>query len=812
MGAAVRAAGGGGPLKGLRVIDLSTEITGPYASKLFADAGADVVKVESPSGDPLRRWTASGQRLAENEDGALFHYLNASKRSIVADLEDEAERSFVATLVDAADVVIESFGPGGAEARGLGWESLHARSPHTTLVSISAWGGDGPWADRPSTEFTLQAATGSTAQRGLPARGPVGSGGRIGEWIPGVYAAVGGLTGWLSARRTGEGQHIDLSVFECLCLCMTVYYDLNSQFFPGPLPQMIDTPSIEPAKDGWVGLCTVTGQQWKDFCALIGEPELSEDERFYDAKARMEHIDFIHGIIHAYTKKHTVDEIVELMSLARIPVNPLGDGRTLLEMDHLRERKVFLQNPAGFLQPRPPYRLWPNGIRRETQGPTVLPAPKLGEHTTEIRAELAQPSRPAPEGGNAFPFEGLRVLDLTAFWAGPVGTSYLAELGADVIKLESIQRPDAMRFAGSVMNDSMWEFNPIHHGCNSSKRDLTLHLDSEEGMRLAKQLMAKADVIVENFSPRVMENWGLDWETIHELNPRTILVRMPSFGLDGPWRDRVGFAMNIEQVSGLAWLTGYDDLPLVVRGACDPMGGLHAVFALTLALEERRRSGEGQLVEVPLMEPALAITAEQVIEWSGYGAFLEREQNRGPYAAPQGIYPCSDRDEMDAGPGWVAIAVATDAQWQALRRALDDPAWARDPSLASAKGRRDAHDAIDEQLRSWTSARTRRQAAEALRAAGVPAEECINSHTLHPNPQLEHRGFFQVMEHSLVGPVRYPGLPMQFSGLPRGLRRAPAPLLGQHNEEILRDELGLSDQEIEKLRLDKVIGTRPTFM
>jgi crotonobetainyl-CoA:carnitine CoA-transferase CaiB-like acyl-CoA transferase len=805
------AASEAGPLDGLRVLDLSSQITGPYATKLFVDAGADVVKLESPSGDPLRRWTASGHKLAPGETGALFHYLNAGKRSVVADLGTDAGRALGEKLVDGADLVFESFGPGGAARRGLGWEVVRARNPRCSLVSISPWGLDGPWADRPSTEFTLQAATGSVANRGHPSRGPVAAGGRIGEWIPGVYAAIGALSAWRSARRTGAGQHVDLSVFETLCLSMTIYHDLNSQFFEGPLPQSIETPSIEPAKDGWVGLSTVTGQQWKDFCTLIGEPELSKDERFYDAKARMEHLDFIQGVIWRYTKAHTVDEIIEVMSHARIPVNPLGDGRTLLQMDHLKERRVFIENPAGFAQPRPPYRL--SAVKR-TAEPTVRPAPELGEHSAELAAELASPgARPEPpEGGGPLPYGGLRVLDLTAFWAGPVATSFLAELGADVIKVESIQRPDFMRFAGSVRNETMWEFNPINHGCNSSKRDITLHVDSEEGMALLKRLIAKADVVVENFSPRVLENWSLDWSSVHALNPSAILVRMPSFGLDGPWRDRVGFAMNIEQVSGLAWLTGYDDIPLVVRGACDPLGGMHAVFALGLALEERRRSGEGQLVEVPLLEPAIGIAAEQVIEQTAYGAFLERSQNRSPAAAPQGVYPCSDPTETGEGPGYVALAVATDAQWDALRRVLGDPPWARDPALASAAGRRAAHDAIDAHLAAWSSVRTRRGAAETLVAGGVPAHECINPHSLFPNPQLEHRGFFQELEHPLVGTLRYPGQPMRFSGLPRQLRRAPAPMLGEHNEQVLRDELGLSDAEIEALREKSVIGTRPKFM
>jgi crotonobetainyl-CoA:carnitine CoA-transferase CaiB-like acyl-CoA transferase len=710
-------------------------------------------------------------------------------------------------LVVSADIVIENFGPGGADALGIGWQAIQARNRRCSLVSISPWGGTGPWAERPSTEFTLQAATGSTAQRGLPARGPVGSGGRIGEWIPGVYAASGGLSAWLSARRTGHGHHVDLSMFECLCLSMTVYHDLNSQFFEGPLPQAIDTPSIEPTKDGWVGLCTITGQQWKDFCGMIGQAELAEDERYYDAKIRMQHLDFIHSIIHGYTRQHTVDEIIEAMSLVRVPVNPLGNGRTLLEMDHLQAREVFVDNPAGFKQPRPPYRL--SGDERK---PAPRAAPRLGEHTDEILAEAGAGNRPVAEGGGPLPYEGLRVIDFSAFWAGPVGTSFLAELGADVIKIESIQRPDGMRFAGSVRNDTMWEFNAVNHGCNSSKRDLTLNLDSEQGLALAKRLIAKADVVVENFSPRVFENWGLGWETIHALNPRAIMVRMPSFGLDGPWRERVGFAMNIEQVSGLAWLTGYDDLPLVVRGACDPMAGMHAVFALGLALEIRRKTGRGQFVEVPLVEPAINIAAEQVIEWTAYGAFLEREQNRSPYAAPQGVYPCADRGENNDSPGWVAIAVANDSQWSALRSVLGDPEWARDPALASPTGRRAAHNRIDGEIRAWTLGRTSVEAANTLAAAGVPATECINPHSLWPNPQLEDRDFFQVVEHSLVGAVRYPGQPMSFSGLPRALRRSPAPLLGEHNEEVLREELGLGDEEIEKLREDKVIGNRPTFM
>jgi crotonobetainyl-CoA:carnitine CoA-transferase CaiB-like acyl-CoA transferase len=791
------------PLAELRVVDLSSEIAGPYCTKLLVDAGAEVVKVEAPDGgDPLRRWTASGAELPEGEDGALFRYLNASKRSIALDLESPDGRAGALDLAATADLVVESFGPGVRERLGLSLEALQPRNPALSLVSISPWGDSGPWARRPATEFTLQAASGSIGYRGLRDRPPVAAGGRLGEWIAGSFAALGGTSAWLSARNTGSGQHVDVSMFEAMQLCMTVYGDLNGQFFDGPLPRAVEIPSIEPAKDGWVGFCTITGQQWKDFCAMLGRPDVADDERFLDGRARMEELAFMQEMIHSWTRERTVDEIVELACLRRIPVAPVGNGRTLPRTDHLVERRVFVKSTAGFVQPRIPYRLEKTALR------PFGPAPRLGEHSDAVRAELAmaRPKRAAGEGGSALPLTGLRVVDLSAFWAGPFATTALADLGADVVKVESIQRPDGMRFAGSVREEPLWERSPVFHGANPGKRAVTLKLDSEEGQALLRRLVERADVVIENYSVRVFENFGLGWDTIRSWNPRVVMVRMPAFGLDGPWRDRTGFAMTIEQASGMAWMTGYDDLPLVVRGACDPIGGTHAVFALLMALEARRRTGRGQLVEVPLLEVALNIAAEPVIEHSAYGQLLTRDTNRGPCAAPQGLYACAEPGE------YVALAVASDAQWAALRRLLGDPDWARDAALDTPAGRRARHDSIDQGIEVWMAGRKQDEAVEALLEVGVPAHPVINAHYLMPNPQLEHRRFFQTLEHPITGPTRYPGLPMRFSALGDPLHRSPPPTLGQHNDEVLSGELGLSEEEIAELRERQIIGERPSFM
>ncbi len=595
---------------------------------------------------------------------------------------------------------------------------------------------------------------------------------------------------------------MDVSAFEAALQCLTIFADLGSQFFDGPLPRSVEIPSIEPTRDGYVGFCTTTGQQWTDFCSMLGHQEVAEDHRFLEGRERMEHIEKMQEMIHSWTRERTTDEIIELCELLRIPVAPIGNGRELPRFDHMIERGLYERAPGGFLQPRPPWRL-------ETTEPAPLrPAPELDEHREALLALIERPEAapPAPEGDTDLPFGGLRVVDLTAFWAGPYATSILSDLGADVIKVESVQRPDGMRFAGSVRNEVLWEWSPVFHGANPGKRDVTLRLDHEKGIELLKRLISDADVVVENFSARVMPGFGLDADTIRALNPRAIFVRMPAFGLEGPWKDRAGFAMTVEQVSGLAWVTGYEDMPLVVRGSCDPIGGAHAVFALGLALEERRRTGRGQVVEVPLVEPALNIAAEQVIEYSAYGVLLGRSGNQMPHAAPQGLFETRHADER------VALSVTRDSEWRGLCRALGADDWRLSMELSSHRGRLAAQDELLERIDRWCAERSRDEVVSALLAEGVPAAAAINAHDLMPHPQLEARHFFQTLKHPHTGATRYPSFPAWLTAFERELHRGPPPTLGQHNREILQGELGLTDEELESLEAEQVIGTRPSFL
>jgi crotonobetainyl-CoA:carnitine CoA-transferase CaiB-like acyl-CoA transferase len=401
----------------------------------------------------------------------------------------------------------------------------------------------------------------------------------------------------------------------------------------------------------------------------------------------------------------------------------------------------------------------------------------------------------------ARPFAGITVLDLSTFWAGAYLTCYLGAFGADIVKVESIQRPDGHRYSGAwaYEGDRWYERSAMWQGTNLNKRDITLDLTSARGRDLVRRLVRDADVVVENFSPRVIEQFELDYESLVELKPDVILVRMPGFGLVGPWRDYVGWALNFEQTSGMAAVTGYaDGPPCNLQGPADPIVGVHAGVALLAALEHRRRTGEGQLIEVAQIEVAACVTAEPIIEYSMNTAVRPREGNRCRDHV-QGVYPTAADD------AWVALSVRDDTEWAHMLEAMGRPDLLHDPRFASAARRLLAHDEFDTVVADWTRTQTAAQIVDALGARHVPAEQVLTADRMYEIPQLEARGYYERVEHPLTGPHRYPGWPFTMTPGPSRQHRSAPPMLGQHNEDVLR-ELGLSDDELAELRALQVIG------
>ncbi|MFN8624757.1 MAG: CoA transferase [Candidatus Binatia bacterium] len=778
-------------LHDLRVIELCSGIPGPYCGKLFADAGAEVIKVEPPAGDPLRRWSATGADLGDR-DGALFRFLNAGKRSVVCQPEDAR----FLDLIAGADLLVEDLAIGVVDAL-----DLCGRFPSLTWLSVTPFGRGGPWSGRPVTEFTLQAESGALACRGRLGGLPVQVGGRLSEWVGGAAAAAPALASIYRARRTGRGEHIDLSLLDATNIAFTAFLDLFWSVSGRPeivAPMRnIETPSVEPTADGWVGFCTNSGQQFRDFLLLIERPDLVDDAELASAAGRQVRFDEWTAIVRAWTTRHTTAEIVERAAALRIPVAPIDNGDTVRRHEHLVDRQVFVRDAADtFTYPCGPYLI--DGRRPHAS----RPAPRLGEHSGSIQPRACPTAAAATV--QTLPLAGVRIVDMTSWWAGPSAAHLLATLGADVIHVESIQHPDGMRFAGWITDrERWWEYSQVFLAANANKRGVTLNLSDPAGRALLKRLIDWGDAVVENFSPRVLEHFELGWQTVHARNPRAIMVRMPAFGLTGPWRDRVGFAQTMEQMTGLAWVNGWpDEAPLVPRGPCDPLAGMHAAFALLVALRVREATGVGQHVEVPMVESALNVAAEQVIEFTAYGRLLQRMGNRSPAAAPQGVYACRGSEQ------WLALSIATDRQWGLLKDVLGHPAWADDVALETLAGRWAHHDRIDAALSRWAADQDAAAAVERLIRAGVPAAVPIDPRMSSRQTQMVARRLFEPCAHPVAGTHPLPTVPFRFASVAHWLRCA-APTLGQHNHEILGDLLGLSAEEIAALETAEVIGTRP---
>ena len=782
------------PLKDVRVVEISDRIAGSYCGKLLVDAGAEVRKIEPPQGDSLRRFSASGSFVPDGTNSPLFGYLNAGKRSLTWSAANQRHLDELA----GADIIVVAATRSQAAQLGIDPQQLLAESPRAVVVTISDFGWTGPYAERAASEFTLQAWSGLTGFRGDPAGPPISIGGDLGEYMGGGFAAFGALAVRRRVEQGGPGEHLDLSMLEAITLMQSGEW-LHSQLLQAPpVSRTVEVPSIEPAKDGYIGITMVTGQQWLDFAAMVDCPELTEIPQLSFQIGRWEYREFIRERIRPWLAERTVEEIVELGQLFRLPIAALGNGATIRDTAYARERGTFVRNPAGFHQPRTPW------LMSRCKPAPLRGAPSLGEaDNTKPWPKREYRVRPSDA---RLPLKGIRIVDLTAFWAGPAATHALAAFGAEVVKVESIQRPDGIRYSGGMRKDvdDWWEYGWVFHAMNTNKRSVTLDLGSDDGRRLFNDLVADADVVIENFSPRVMEHFGLTADALLAVNPRLVIARMPAFGLDGPWRDRVGFAPTMEQIAGLAWVTGLPDgLPVPPRGACDPLAGVHAAFAVTAALSFAERTGEGQLVELPMIETVMNVTAIQPMEAEVFGVTLSRQGNRGHGRAVQNLYRCADDDD------WIAVTIATDSQWQSLVEVMGRPPWTDDHRFGTLVGRREQADEIDRRLQDWFGGQDLRCAVNDLAGAGIPVAPVVSPSLVTENPQLNDRGFLETLDHPRTGPGRYPRPPFAPLGGHHTWLMRPPPTLGEHNGEVLRDLCGLTDEELARLASAGVIGTRP---
>ncbi|MEK3935147.1 CoA transferase [Sporosarcina sp. FSL W7-1349] len=402
---------------------------------------------------------------------------------------------------------------------------------------------------------------------------------------------------------------------------------------------------------------------------------------------------------------------------------------------------------------------------------------------------------------STLPLEGIRILDLSMWWSGPLCTSYLGAQGAEVIKVESIQAPDGFRYTATLPGENWWEFGAQFNSANMNKIGITLNLADPKGKSLFKELVEKSDVVIENFTAGVMENFGLDYETLREINPKIIMLSMPAYGKTGPFGKQPGFAYTFEILSGIAQVNGYEGgNPSIISGVGDVISGSHTAFALLSALEYRERTGKGQEIEVAQVEACANLVGQAIVDVSMNNNNWGRLGNRQPGLAPHGIYRCKGEDS------WVAIAVTNETEWKNLCKALGEPNWSKEERFQTMESRCQNEDELDSLIETWTTRFGHYEAANLLQAVGVGAGPVLEVDEIEDDRFLE--GMFQEMTRELVGTHKYPAWPIKFSG-ERIMQKTVAPMLGEHNGYVFSKILGLSDEEIQRLEQDDIIGTVP---
>ena len=782
-----------GALDGLRVLDVAEPI-GSSVSRILGDLGAEVIKIEPPGGDPGRR-LAPLYTVDQEQVSLPFVHANLSKRSLVLDLDQRQDQERFRALARQADVVVSTEGAETWAARGVDLERLPSLHPGLVWTAFSPFGLSGPYCDYAGNNLIAEAMGGLMSIQGDDAKPPCVSPDEQGQHLASMHAVFGTLLALWERRSSGQGQLVEVSMQEVVAhLHFTlVRYAYAGEIIRRPGVRNPITPNgYYPCQDGHVFISLFMPRQWDRLVALLEDPALT-DPAFRDRDDRQQHADSIDASIQKFTERFECWALTELLQRHGIPAGPLSTVADLATNEHLATRQFFTefeQPPFGALRTVGPlYRAsaTPLRIRR--------PAPQLGAKPEAGWAELTsdpEDARPRCVTGMArsLPLSGIRVLDLSRVWAGPFGTRYLADFGAEVIKVESGKFPERR------------PNSPDYAEINRNKRFITLNFQTPVGLALLKRLVAISDVVVENFSPRVMTQYGFDYERLLEVRPDLIMASMPGFGHSGPHRDFASYGGPLMAYTGMALLWGYADSSLDAHSKIahpDYIASGTLALSVLAALHHRAKTGQGQFIEIAQVEATAAAMEVAFLDYFANGRIATPIGNRDPNAVPQGCYPCLGHD------AWCVLSCSTEAQWRSLARLIGREDLVAPPQFATAAERWQRHDELDALISAWTRQHTPRQAMRLLQTAGIPAGMVQTGEDLCNDVHLRRRDFMVEIAHPEPGTIEHPGMTVRLHATPGQIQR-PAGRLGEANEAVFRGLLGLTADEFARLAEAGVIA------
>lgn len=791
-------------LPGTTVLDLADE-SAVLAAKLLADLGADVIRVEPPDGHPIRhRGPFLAGRVTPETSIRHLHY-NRNKQSIALDLQDDLDRETFRRLAAHADLIIETARPGEMDALGIGYQALKSQNPALVYVSVTPFGQEGPLRDYRGNDLIGAASSGFMYLNGFPDDPPNLPGGEQAYKMASLVAAASAVAALVGRQSDGLGRRIDVSIQEAASMATLQTANANIYTWHSRVPRRIGNVSgIQQCRDGrWVSFVLRTGSQdtWSDFVAWLEDEGIDSPlaaPEWRDERYRIQNRGPVTEAVSRLCAMHDRDYIFHEGQRRKQLVMPVNNIDDLLADPQLSDRQFFIT----VRRPESGRDLVDSGLPYRFAGVPTRPsrrAPLLNEHAQEVlRQATARPPKPArqptPGADPTKPLAGVRVADFSWMIAGPAASRMLADLGAEVIKIESEYRLDNIRVVGvQPAEGSGIDTNGVFNDCNTSKLSVRLNVNNARGLEVAKEIIKRSDLVLNNYTADRMPRWGLGYDDLRKLKPDIISLSMPVMGCTGPYRNYGSYGNGIVAFAGINMSTGFAHRPPVGLGPLysDFAGPYLVVAALMAALHRRNRTGEGTFIDFSQVEATVNLLGHLVLEYTANGTLPARNGNRSPFYAPHGAYRCAGEDR------WIAIAVETDDEWRRLCALIGAAAAGDDPRFATFEARKQNEDALDELVGSWTRGRDAWELMHGLQHAGVMAavvedleDMCVR------DPWLSSRHLVSVAADEGLS-FRTHAQPLWIDGRQPSMRRAPR--FGEHTEQVLKEVLGFDDAEIEAL-------------
>ena len=799
-------------LKGFRALDL-TDLSGQLCGRVLADLGMEVIKIEPPGGDPARNMapfiaSADGKRLS-----TVFAHLNAGKASEVLDLNTETGRAQLRELVKSADVLIESFQPGDLDAKGLGYKDLAAINPRIVMASITGFGQTGPKKNLACNDLVALAESGFLYISGDPSLPPVKPPETQAYYFASLFATAGLLAALYRRERTGQGDHVDASMQEALATQEHIIrLWANEQQIAkraGSQHGSVAPAKIFSCKDGFVYLY-VTRQHWKLFLSLWkNHPIVFDASDWLNNLYRRAHADELNSAVEAFLSGFTMAEITEFLQAKGIPCVPVNTPMGFANDEQVRERGFMAPvEHAGFgktKQPAIPFVI--DGARPPVGSVPVLDSwvapsyvsPEARERREGVNDVGAKSDGIGYSHRSDAPLHGMRIVSFDHVLAGPYGTTILAELGADVIKVESSKGGmDPFRFFGTGEDPNL---SPRFLEFNRNKRSFTVNLKHPKGQTVLHDLVAKADAVLDNYSVDVVERIGLAYDQLRKVNPNIINLRMPGLGTTGPKRHFSTVGVNITAFTGLTYLWNHPGVTNPPIGSQtvfpDYVSGTLCAIIIISGVLYRERQKRGAFIDLGQSEATAFMIGAHLMEAASSGKNPEPTGNVSLSVAPHGCYPCRGEDR------WCVIAAENEQQWAALAKIIG-PGVIGNPRFATNAERLQNRDALDAIIGNWTKTEDAFALRDQLQGAGIPCGVVQTGEDLVNDPHLQQRGFIVAVDNARLGRVVLPNFPLQFTNA-KLTRRWEFPVLGRDTETVLRDVVGYDEATIAAHRRDGVL-------